>query len=747
MVGLLELIQNWIHGTPANYNQQKVQEVRQEAALKDANEQIDNFIGQNLSSGDSGGDGGGGGGNTGSSGGTGGTGGVGGMGDVGAPISTEPPKASFTDAEKKYFENMKDSNVPYYYSHDENDLMTLAASKKKDYYWGLKEEVFLYTAHDRQKHRYITSFQIDSDAEDIVTTCTVTMPYDNRLMEYYIPGRTVFMLIGGTFDREVLFIGRVSEVNEYGQGIEVVGQNIGWKFKQYMSQTFFEKIQGEPITTVVKAIFKELGFTKGKYLMDLWAIPNVNKYQVDENGGITLDGEDVVDVPDLKEVVSRLKDKDINKYVASKANVKETQELSDSYEKSAKMRDLNYVVGASNKYYSHGIRKNYGIKTSIGEDGISYDILEDRIYGSDKNFEYFTEDKSGDSEYTYETILSNIAAAIDAQFFIVDTTVCFVSFNSLMAMSKSEAIVKSIQPTIEFWQLKDDSFELDINQYGYYNTVIIKYKDGELKRAYDDLVRVYGEVPIVYEEPNLNYEGAQLKAQAYLSAHIRDFGMQIRATILYTGKITVASFIKVRNPLTMSESLYYVYGINVQWDAQGQTITCDLDMRYGPENPTGPEVPEYGLGYTGTGSESGTNAVYGGAVSTDVAQAARQMTSGATNPTQKAQMIYNWVSRNIEYEYYRGEKYTDAQVLSGRRANCWDTAYLVYNLCTAVGIKCEVYNGTYRFLDGTYGHLWNKLEINGQMLFADAGRQTPEPIGQHGNGRGIISGSCVAKNY
>ena len=413
-----------------------------------------------------------------------------------------------------------------------------------------------------------------------------------------------------------------------------------------------------------------------------------------------------------------------------------------------KIRKLDSVVNASTSYQSYGIRKNYGIETSIQDGEISYDPLEDRIYGSDTNFEYFTEDKSGDSDYTYETILNNIAAAIDAQFFIVDTTVCFVSFNSLMAMSKSEAIVKSIQPTIEFWQLKEDSYELNIDQYGFYNTVIIKYKNGELKRAYDDLVRVYGEVPITYEEPNLNYEGAQLKAQAYLSAHIRDFAMQIRATILYTGKITVASFLKVRNPLTMSESLYYVYGISVQWDAQGQTITCDLDMRYGPENPDNPEVPEYGLGYDGSVGEAGTNAVYSGNVSSDVAQAARQMFQGATNATQKAQMIYNWVDQNVSFQLYSDRRYSSSQILgSVRRANCHDTAYLIYDLCTAVGVKCEVWSGTYHFLDGTIGHLWNQLEINGQMVFADTGRDNRNPIGNHGEGRYIISGRCVAKNY
>ena len=123
------------------------------------------------------------------------------------------------------------------------------------------------------------------------------------------------------------------------------------------------------------------------------------------------------------------------------------------------------------------------------------------------------------------------------------TTVCFVSFNSLMAMSSSETIAKSIQPRIEYWQMEDKSYELDINQYGYYNTVIIKYKNGTLKRSFEDLVRVYDEIAITYKEPDLNYEGAQLKAQAYLAAHVRDFGMTVRFTMLYTGKITPASFI------------------------------------------------------------------------------------------------------------------------------------------------------------------------------------------------------------
>ena len=125
-------------------------------------------------------------------------------------------KSSMTKAERNAIYNMKDSNVPYYYTANEDDLMYMAASEQQNSYWQFKEEVFIYSIHDRLKHRYFTSLQIDSDKNDIVTTCQFDMPYDSKLMEYWIPGKTAFMIMGGVFDREVLFIGRVSEVNQIG---------------------------------------------------------------------------------------------------------------------------------------------------------------------------------------------------------------------------------------------------------------------------------------------------------------------------------------------------------------------------------------------------------------------------------------------------------------------------------------------------------------------------------------------------
>lgn len=651
-------------------------------------------------------------------------------------------KSAMSKSEKQKLYKMKDSNVPYYYDHDENDLMYLAASEKRDYAWGMKEEVFLYTMHDRQKHKYITSFSIDSDSQDICTTCTIDMPYKEELMDYYIPSKTVFMIIGGVYDREVLFIGRVSEIAQMGDSIQVTGQNIGWKFKQYMPMKVYKKLKGLPVPLAAKYIFKKLGFTGGKYHMDLWAIPNVFKYKVDEDCTIKYKGETVQNVPELTDVVDRMKEADINKYVASQAKVKSTQAAADSYDKKT-LISLSSVWKSSQSGYSTPYRKSYGISTKIKNGEVSYDPLEDRLLGLNKKVEYFTNHSGGYSEYTYEDVMKNICAAIDAQFFIVDTTVCLVSFNALMAMGSSEAIVKAIQPRIEYWQLQDNTFELDVNQYGYYNTVIIKYKNGTLKRSFEDLVRVYDEIPITYEEPDLNYQGAQLKAQAYLAAHVRDFGMQVRATILYTGKITVASFIKVQNPLTMSESLLYVYGQSIQWDAGGQTITSDLDLRYGPENPDNPEIPEYGLSHNKRSSSSSGNVT--DSVSANVESAAQEMINGCVTNEQKAEAIYKWFAKNIKYRMYRNSDHSVSATLQGRSSNCYDSSICGYQLFTAAGIKCQFIHGTLASRTYNGGHYWLKIWYNNNWEIVDLGRSNKQGIGSS-SGK-LIGGKVEQKNY
>ena len=129
--------------------------------------------------------------------------------------------------------------------------------------------------------------------------------------------------------------------------------------------------------------------------------------------------------------------------------------------------------------------------------------------------------------------------------------------------------------------------------------------------------------------------------------------------------------------------------------------------------------------------------------------ALKKIIEGCNTEEQKAYCIYDWVDRYINYEFYYNSKYSSSEVLTGHQANCWDTAFLIYDLCTKAKVRCEVYNGYYHFLDGDYGHLWNKLPYKGKMVFADTGRSSRNPIGEHGSGRYIVSGgdSPYKKNY
>lgn len=695
-------------------------------------------------------------GNSGSSSGNGGNGGGGSSdsyGDGSYDESGDSSDSSDSTFDQKAYDeaiasirNMKDSNVSYQNKIDYNDLWNQAAQQEQNDTWVLKEEIFLYTFHDQERHRYLNSITIDLDKTEIMGTCQVSFPYDQDLMEYWIPGKTTFAVVGGTFDRDILFIGRVSEVNQVGDQIDMVGQNIGWKFKSYMTKKFENSLQKMTVKNAVKLIFKELGFEKGRYHIDLNGIPNIDKYVLGEDCMVEKDGAQIQNVPELKEVVENLQSYNIDEYIAKKSETRETQQVADAHDTRKKMSSLDRVIDSTNSYYPASLRQNYGIKTEYEEKELLYTPILEKIQGTQELEDYLVYGYSGGGDHTYEEVLNNIAAAIDAHFFIIDTTVCFMSFNALLA--NSSIVQKAVMPTIDFWQLQEGSYELDINQYGYYNTVEVKYKDGSVKKCYDDLVRVYGEILITYDEPKLDYEAAMLKAQAYLSAHIRDFGMELKATILYSGKIVPSTFIKLKNPLTMSEGLFFIQGVSVQWSADNQTLIGDLDLRFGPENPDGLEIPEVGTSYSSTG-DGGTTA--SSSVSANISKAAQEITQGCTTSDQKAYAIYDWVDKYVKYEFYTGHHHSSTTMLTRKQGNCWDTAYLIYDLCSAVGVKCEVHNGMYQFLDGTYGHLWNKIWYQGKMQFADTGYGTTgsikrNPIGSYHGGK-ILSDTCVAKNY
>ena len=152
---------------------------------------------------------------------------------------------------------------------------------------------------------------------------------------------------------------------------------------------------------------------------------------------------------------------------------------------------------------------------------------------------------------------------------------------------------------------------------------------------------------------------------------------------------------------------------------------------------------------TSTGNTKLFSSKAGKNVGSDVAKAAKLITEGCNTEEQRAYCIYDWVDRYVSYSKYWNSKYSSSQVLTGHRANCYDTAFLIYNLCSKCKpkVRCEIYNGKYHFLDETIGHLWNKLPYKGKMTFADTGRLSRNPIGNHGSGRHIVSSKLWKKNY
>lgn len=221
-----------------------------------------------------------------------------------------------------------------------------------------------------------------------------------------------------------------------------------------------------------------------------------------------------------------------------------------------------------------------------------------------------------DGTMTFEELIQEICDGLDVIFVPKRSTIVVTDYESLYAEAKylRDKHKSSIaSEDIKLWQLSEDSYELDVSEYGYYNTVIIKYKNGVVKESYDDLVRVFGEVPVEYEETTLDKTSAIMKAKAYLAAHVREFDMTINASIIHDGDIDLGDIVTLDNPLTLHDKnkvevekvdpeYLFVVGQSISWDGESP-ITCDLELQYGAKSPERKDVPETGSsGYSNGGS-------------------------------------------------------------------------------------------------------------------------------------------------
>ena len=191
----------------------------------------------------------------------------------------------------------------------------------------------------------------------------------------------------------------------------------------------------------------------------------------------------------------------------------------------------------------------------------------------------------------------------------------------------------------------------------------------------------------------------------------------------------------------MSEGLFFVQGTSIQWSADNQTLINDLDLRFGPDNPDGLEVPETGTSY----SQSTSGVTVKDNVSANVDQAAQEIILGAQTDDEKAEKIYQWFVNKVKYSFYYNSRHSVSSTLGGAPSNCYDTCICAYKLYTAAGIRCQFIHGTLHTSSSSYGHYWLKIFYKNKWAVVDLGRGNKVGIGQY-NGK-LVGGKVEQKNY
>lgn len=584
---------------------------------------------------------------------------------------------------------------PYLYSRSDSRFKEWI-NESTYYVEGFNEAIAIETYPDGLIHRYFTAMSIDCDKNDIVTTATLNCPYSQQLMQYWIPGQQSCSIYGGTFDKELLFRGRLREVEQNGYEIILTFENAAWKLKQNISSKLYKELEGKEVEYAVKRIFKEAGI---KYHVNLTGIAEIENYKLDEECSVKFNDDTVECVPELTDVIASLQESKMYDDYAY-----QTDDIISVSEKHTekRMQKMDNVLDPSLRHTRNKLRTSWTLYDNIN-------LADTKKIHDAEDLQALSDDLIGKPHYpqeddTYFDVLSSIASAIDAHMYMVKDTCYFISFPVLFLMDREESGLDEEPLLIDFWMQENESFELDVNQYGFYTTVIVKYRNGSVIAENEDLVRVFGQMPITYEEKDLTKSQAQAKAQAYLSAHIRDFGMTIKVTALHTGKLQVGSFVKLRNPQTMSENLYYVYGISTSWDAENGTFISDLDLRYGPENPDNPEIPEYGVQAVSSGESMNGDS----SQPASIQAAAQEAAGGITDSMEVAIRCVMWVAQHITYDKKTiGAPYADFRrppecVLAKGLANCCDGSRLAAAMCACLGVYIQIVH--------IRGHVFNRYQ-------------------------------------
>lgn len=272
---------------------------------------------------------------------------------------------------------------------------------------------------------------------------------------------------------------------------------------------------------------------------------------------------------------------------------------------------------------------------------------------------------------SFEELVGEICNGIDLVFLVKRSTIVITDYESLYAEAKylRDKYHDSVKSEdIGLWRLADGSYELAIEDYGFYNTVKVNYKNGTVVESYTDLVRQFGEVAITYDEPSIDKTTAIMKAKAYLAAHVRDFNLTVKGSLLHDGDIDIGDIVTLENPMTLKDKIHendgetpeflFVSGNSISWEGGGP-IMNDIELRFGPESPEKLEVPDTGASYSKTNS---------GNVESALAEVGQQ---------------------------WSGIKYSNACqtadcVKQTGGGDCWGCSDLLYTELTAKGIQARI---------------------------------------------------------
>lgn len=204
-----------------------------------------------------------------------------------------------------------------------------------------KAQVYVYTPLDKQYHRYWTSMNIDIQVQDFMGTCELHAPYDSDLMAYWQPIAQICIVYGSNNGpAKVLFVGRVREVKQDGYECVVTLQNYGWKFQQDAPAKFVEEnVTNKDGLTILLNIFEVLKI-KG-YTISENAQQRLKEVGINSDGNLTLNGEEIEEMPDLLDRLQALNKADMTSIMGKKVITEKEREDQISW---ADVYNLNYTL-------------------------------------------------------------------------------------------------------------------------------------------------------------------------------------------------------------------------------------------------------------------------------------------------------------------------------------------------------------------------------------------------------------------